>query len=258
MLGYSDSSKDSGLAASRWALHTAQEDLVAAVSANAKRSAINLTLFHSRGGGQPRDGIMATPAGTLTDRLRVTEQGEIIFQKYGVVYSARYSLENTLGAVLERTALEGADTALPAEWHDAAELIASHSRRHHRDTVYGDPRLGAYFRLATPIDIIERLRIGSRPPARHGGQGIENLRAIAWVFAWNQSRLIFTGWFGLSEELMPSSISMAWLNCARWLLAGFFSATNSPTLKWCSRKQTCASRLATPALPAISARKCSR
>jgi phosphoenolpyruvate carboxylase len=207
MLGYSDSSKESGLAASRWSLHTAQEELVAALSASAIDDAVKLTLFHgrggtvSRGGGKPRDGIMATPAGALDGRLRVTEQGEIIFQKYGVPDSARYSLENTLASVLERTAREHDDAQLPAAWRSAAQLIASRSRTHYRDTVYGDPQLVAYFRLATPIDIIERLRIGSRPPARRGGHGIENLRAIPWVFAWNQSRLIFSGWFGLSAGL---------------------------------------------------------
>jgi phosphoenolpyruvate carboxylase len=144
---------------------------------------------------------MATPAGALDGHLRVTEQGEIIFQKYGLPDSARYSLETTLSSVIERSALEPADTALAAPWREAAELIAARSRSHYRETVYSDPQLVAYFRLATPIDIIERLRIGSRPPARRGGHGIENLRAIPWVFAWNQSRLIFTGWYGLSMGL---------------------------------------------------------
>ena len=80
-------------------------------------------------------------------------------------------------------------------------MIATRSRAHFRNTVYSDPRFIEYFRLATPIDIIERLRIGSRPPARRSGQGIENLRAIPWVFSWTQSRLIFTGWYGLSTGL---------------------------------------------------------
>jgi phosphoenolpyruvate carboxylase len=139
--------------------------------------------------------------GALDARLRVTEQGEIIFQKYGVPDSARYSLENTLSSVLERTANERSDPPVADAWRDAAQLIATRSREHFRNTVYHDPGFIDYFRLATPIDIIERLRIGSRPPARRSGQGIENLRAIPWVFSWTQSRLIFTGWFGLSAGL---------------------------------------------------------
>jgi phosphoenolpyruvate carboxylase len=206
MVGYSDSNKESGLAASRWALDRAQQALVLAAAA-ARPVPVRLSVFHgrggtvSRGGGKPRDGILATPAGALCARLRVTEQGEIIFQKYGVAESARYSLENALAAVLTRSALEHTDRPLPREWRDAAELVAAQSRARYRHTVFGDPKLEEYFRLATPIDIIERLRIGSRPPARRSGQGIANLRAIPWVFAWNQSRLIFTGWYGLAAGL---------------------------------------------------------
>ena len=168
MLGYSDSNKESGLAASRWALHKAQEALVAAAR-EAPGGPVRLTLFHgrggtvSRGGGKPRDGILATPAGALDGRLRVTEQGEIIFQKYGVPDSARYSLENSLAAVLERSAREHADPGPPSAWREAAELIAARARAWYRACVYGDPRLVEYFRLATPIDAIERMRIGSRP-----------------------------------------------------------------------------------------------
>ena len=204
MLGYSDSNKESGLAASRWALHRAQEELVATAAANGDGDGdgdhpVHLCLFHgrggtiSRGGGKPRDGILATPAGALCGRLRVTEQGEIINQKYGVADSARYSLENTLAAVLERSAREHRDPGPQPAWREAADLVATRAREHYRATVDGDPRLVSYFRLATPIDVIERMRIGSRPPARRSGAGIENLRAIPWVFAWNQSRLIFTG-----------------------------------------------------------------
>jgi len=206
MLGYSDSNKESGLPASRWALHEAQVALVQAAAA-APGAAVRLSLFHgrggtvSRGGGKPRDGILATPPGALAGRLRVTEQGEIIFQKYGVAESARYSLENALSAVLERSAREHAERGPPEPWREAAALIAAESRACYRAAVFEDPRLAEYFRLATPIDVIERLRIGSRPPARRSGQGIENLRAIPWVFAWNQSRLIFTGWYGLAAGL---------------------------------------------------------
>ena len=206
MLGYSDSNKESGLAASRWALHEAQEALVAEAAA-APGGAVRITLFHgrggtvSRGGGKPRDGILATPPGALDGRLRVTEQGEIIFQKYGLPDSARYSLENALAAVLERSARERDDPGPEPAWRDAARLVAHASRACYRGAVHGDGRLVEYFRLATPIDVIERLRIGSRPPARRSGAGVENLRAIPWVFAWNQSRLILTGWYGLAEGL---------------------------------------------------------
>ncbi len=225
MLGYSDSNKESGLAASRWSLHKAQEALVE-VARSAPGGAVRLHLFHgrggtvSRGGGKPRAGILATPPGALRGRLRVTEQGEIIFQKYGVADSAVYSLENALAAVLERSAREDADPGPRPHWREVAELVAAESRARYRDTVRGDPRLVEYFRLATPIDVIERLRIGSRPPARRSGEGIENLRAIPWVFAWNQSRLIFTGWYGLGAGL-AAALDRHGLESLREMAAGW-------------------------------------
>jgi phosphoenolpyruvate carboxylase len=225
MLGYSDSNKESGLAASRWALQEAQEQLVSAARA-APGGPVRLTLFHgrggtvSRGGGKPRDGILATPPGALAGSLRVTEQGEIIFQKYGVPDSARYSLENALAAVLERSAREDADRGPEPAWREAAAVVAARRRACYRDTVHGDPRLVEYFRLATPIDVIERLRIGSRPPARRSGAGVENLRAIPWVFAWNQSRLIFTGWYGLAEGL-ATALERFGLDALRDMAAGW-------------------------------------
>jgi phosphoenolpyruvate carboxylase len=225
MLGYSDSNKESGLAASRWALQEAQEQLVSAARA-APGGPVRLTLFHgrggtvSRGGGKPRDGILATPPGALAGSLRVTEQGEIIFQKYGVPDSARYSLENALAAVLVRSAREDADRGPEPAWREAAAVVAARSRACYRDTVHGDPRLVEYFRLATPIDVIERLRIGSRPPARRSGTGAENLRAIPWVFAWNQSRLIFTGWYGLAEGL-ATALDRFGLDALREMAAGW-------------------------------------
>ncbi len=203
MLGYSDSSKDAGLAASRWALYRAQEDLVSV----ARDAGVELTLFHgrggtvSRGGGKTRSAILAQPPGAARHRLRVTEQGEIIHAKYGLPEIAHRTLELMLGAVAEVSAgaVEGAEPE--PDWRKALDTLAQASRRAYRALVHEDPDLVAYFRAATPIDVIERMQIGSRPVARRAGGGIESLRAIPWVFAWTQSRHILPGWYGVGTGL---------------------------------------------------------
>jgi phosphoenolpyruvate carboxylase len=212
MLGYSDSNKESGIAASRWALYRAQKDLAAAADA-APGQTVELTLFHgrggtiSRGGGglHARNGVLAEPAGAIRGRLRVTEQGEIIAQKYGLRDIALHTIEMMTGAVLERCALHAGDSRLDTEWIAAAELIAERSRSVYRAIVEDNVDLIPYFREATPIDVIERLRIGSRPPSRRAGHGVRNLRAIPWVFAWTQSRHLFTGWFGVGSGLAAAA-----------------------------------------------------
>jgi len=203
MLGYSDSSKISGLAASRWALFRAQEGLVAL----ADDAGIRLTLFHgrggtvSRGGGKPRAAILAEPHGAIRGRLRVTEQGEIVHAKYGLRGIAERTLELVAGAVLEATAVADPARAPRRSWRAVMGTVAAAARDAYDALVHRDPELIPYFRLATPIDVVERLRIGSRPPSRRGGASVEDLRAIPWVFAWTQSRHLLPGWYGVGSGL---------------------------------------------------------
>lgn len=201
MLGYSDSNKESGIAASRWALQRAQTELLEV----AEKFGVRLVLFHgrggsvSRGGSKPRNAILAEPPGAVNGRLRVTEQGEIIHAKFGLRDIALRTLELTAGATLEATAVPG---RLPStDYSRAMDELARASRAAYRDLVVDEPDFFAYFREATPIDVIERLRIGSRPASRRAKTGIENLRAIPWVFSWIQSRHLLTGWFGAGTGL---------------------------------------------------------
>ncbi len=211
MLGYSDSNRESGLIASRWALQQAQEELLA----TSEESGVRLTLFHgrggtiSRGGSKPRNAILAEPPNAVRGRLRLTEQGEIIHAKYGLRDLALRTLELTAGAVIEVTAANDGRTSAaaesvpvwPDEWRAVMERAAATARQTYRALVFDEPDFYEYFRGATPIDVIERLLIGSRPVARRSKSGIENLRAIPWVFAWTQSRHMLPGWYGVGEGL---------------------------------------------------------
>jgi phosphoenolpyruvate carboxylase len=203
MLGYSDSGKESGLAASRWALYHAQIRL----DETAARRGTALRLFHgrggtiSRGGSKPRDAILAEPPAGGGGYLRMTEQGEMIHAKYGLRGIAARTLELTVGAVVEAAALPQDPPGTDSTWSEAMDRIARAARAAFRALVYEDEDFYAYFREATPIDAIERLRIGSRPPSRRAGRGIEDLRAIPWVFAWTQSRHHLPGWFGVGTAL---------------------------------------------------------
>lgn len=205
MLGYSDSNKDAGIASARWALQHAQAELVRV----AETARVKLTLFHgrggtvSRGGGSPRAGVLAAPEGSVQGRMRVTEQGEIVHAKYGIPELAAWTLESMIAAVLEATGRDAAGHERPVDpsWVAAMDLIASESRRAYRSLVE-DPGFIPYFRAATPIDLIERMTLGSRPARRRTGTpSLADLRAIPWVFAWTQSRLIITGYFGVGAGL---------------------------------------------------------
>lgn len=207
MIGYSDSNKDSGLASARWALHHAQIELVDSF----KDEAITLRLFHGRGGTVSRGGskthvaVLGSPPGTVEGYLRVTEQGEIINEKYGLRAIALRTFEQITGSVSLATAMpQHRGTDMP-EWHAMMQLIADKSRETYRKLVYETPGFYDYFRNATPIDLIERMRIGSRPASRRGGSGVEHLRAIPWVFAWAQSRHMFPGWYGLGSGLRAAA-----------------------------------------------------
>ena len=208
MIGYSDSNKDAGIGASRWALQRAQTALVDTFEG----AGVDLTFFHGRGGTISRGGggritsaILSAPPGAVRGRLRVTEQGEVINAKYGLRGIAMRTLEQTVSAVTLATALPRAPDAREARWTGIMDEVARDSRAAYRALVYDDPRFVEYFRLATPIDVIQRMEIGSRPASRmtddeQGGE-IERLRAIPWVFAWTQSRHLLPGWYGLGTAL---------------------------------------------------------
>jgi len=205
MLGYSDSNKDGGLVASRWALHDAQARLVELFD----EAGIKLALFHGRGGsigrggGKTHSAILAAPAGSVAGRLRLTEQGEVIHRKYALRPIALRNMEQTAGAVIRATIGPGGGgrNQPPAQWHEHLRRMAELSRNAYRELVYGDPEFVDYFRQATPIDVIQRMRMGSRPASRRPDAGIEGLRAIPWVFAWAQSRHALPGWYGLGSGL---------------------------------------------------------
>ncbi len=207
MIGYSDSNKDGGLASARWALQNAQETLVNTVEAED----VELTLFHGRGGTISRGGskthvaVLGAPPGTVNGRLRVTEQGEIINEKYGLRGIALRTLEQITGSVALATAMPKHRGNDMPEWHEMMDVIAAESRKAYRKLIYDTPGFYDYFRKATPIDLIERMRIGSRPSSRRSQSGIEDLRAIPWVFAWTQARFVLPGWYGFGSGLAKAA-----------------------------------------------------
>ena len=202
MLGYSDSAKDGGILASRWALQRAQVDLLAL----AREAGVHIVFFHgrggsvSRGGGKTERAVMAAPRGSVDGRLRVTEQGEVIHRKYGIRALALRNLEQMSGAVLRASLRPRPAEPREGTWRAIAAELAGASRAHYRALVHEHPDFTAYFRTATPIDVIERLHIGSRPSRRRDG-GVANLRAIPWVFSWSQNRSGLTGWYGIGTAL---------------------------------------------------------
>ncbi len=206
MLGYSDSAKDAGRLAASWALYKAQEVVVSA----GRRVGIRVTLFHGRGGTVGRGGgpthaaILSQPPGSVDHAIRVTEQGEMIVAKFGLPELAERNLELYVSAVTE-TSLRTEGQSNRA-WRGVMDRLAEHSTRAYRKVVRDDPRFVPYFRTATPETELARLNIGSRPARRPSAmplaeQGIETLRAIPWIFAWTQVRLMLPGWLGLGEAL---------------------------------------------------------
>ena len=201
MIGYSDSNKDGGFLSANWALYQAQREL----RDLARRHDINMRLFHGRGGSIGRGGgpanqaILAQPPGTVGYQIKVTEQGEVISDRYGMIPLAHRHLEQVLNAVLRVGFVPHDDP--PAEWVQALAGMAALSRQHYRGLVYDTPEFLRYFRTATPIAEISRLNIGSRPASRKKSDRIEDLRAIPWVFSWMQSRHTLPGWFGLGYAL---------------------------------------------------------
>ncbi|KZS66178.1 phosphoenolpyruvate carboxylase [Mycobacterium pseudokansasii] len=199
MLGYSDSNKDGGYLAANWAVYRAELALVE----TARKSGIRLRLFHGRGGTVGRGGgpsyqaILAQPPGAVSGSLRLTEQGEVIAAKYAEPQMARRNLESLLAATLESTLLdvEGlGDTAAPA--YAVLEEVAALSQHAYAELVHETTGFVEYFMASTPVSEIGSLNIGSRPTSRKPTSSIADLRAIPWVLAWSQSRVMLPGWYG--------------------------------------------------------------
>ena len=199
MLGYSDSNKDGGYLAANWALYRAELDLVE----SARKTGIRLRLFHGRGGtvgrggGPSYDAIRAQPPGAVRGSLRITEQGEVIAAKYAEPQIAHRNLETLLAATLEASLLdiEGlGDAAGPA--YDVLDDIAARAQRAYAELVHETPGFVEYFKASTPVSEIGALNIGSRPTSRKPTTSISDLRAIPWVLAWSQSRVMLPGWYG--------------------------------------------------------------
>ncbi|MBZ5563980.1 MAG: phosphoenolpyruvate carboxylase, partial [Acidobacteriia bacterium] len=192
MLGYSDSVKDGGYVAANWGLFHAQKQLAHV----AERHGVRFSLFHGkggtidRGGGQSHRSIQAQPFAAPGGRLRITEQGEVISLKYANVDIAERNLEQLVTAVLDAHLLHfrRVEAMHVPEWEKATEELAASSRDFYRQLVYETPGFVDYFRQATPIDLIEQIRLGSRPSRRLGTRDLRDLRAIPWIFAWTQSR----------------------------------------------------------------------
>jgi phosphoenolpyruvate carboxylase len=202
MIGYSDSNKDCGYLAASWALYRAQESIAQVCDAHG----VALTLFHGRGGSVARGGgpagraIRAQPPGTVRGRFRVTEQGETIASRYAEHDLAHRHLEQIVSAVLLASAEPVGD--VPSDWRAAMDTMAEAGREAFLELVERTPGFLDYWRAATPIEEISRLRLGSRPAAR--GRGMltrADVRAIPWVFSWMQSRFNLPGWFGLGSGL---------------------------------------------------------
>jgi phosphoenolpyruvate carboxylase len=209
MLGYSDSNKEVGFVAANWLLHRAQADLAVV----ARRQGIELTLFHGRGGAIGRGGgqlelaVAAQPRGSVAGRLKLTEQGEVVWTRYGDPELALRHLEALTAAAVDSIATDAEPDGRgdPLGATDVMEDLAAAARRAYRALVHEDPGFPGFFARLTPIDEIARLQLGSRPPKRSAGRpderSIDDLRAIPWVFAWSQARVELPAWFGLGTAI---------------------------------------------------------
>ena len=203
MVGYSDSNKDGGYLAANWFLHQAQKEM----SRAADECGVKLRFFHGKGGTIDRGGgasyrsLRAQPHAAHGGRLRITEQGEVISLKYSNPVIAQRNLEQLSSAVIAVQCLPEPEVHDLAKWETAAAHLAQSSFEHYRQLVYGTPEFAEYFWQATPIDLIEHLRLGSRPSRRTQTSDIRQLRAIPWVFSWTQSRHLISAWYGVGYAL---------------------------------------------------------
>ncbi|WP_151669548.1 phosphoenolpyruvate carboxylase [Nitrincola schmidtii] len=201
MIGYSDSSKDAGQLAAAWGQYRAQQ----ALTHVCQQHGIHLTLFHGRGGTVGRGGgpshtaILSQPPGSVAGALRVTEQGEMIRFKFGVPEIAVRNLELYTGAVLQATLCPGAPA--DPQWCEYMDQLAETGFKSYRSIVREDPQFVPYFRSTTPEQELAKLPLGSRPAKRRVDGGVESLRAIPWIFAWTQIRLLLPAWLGSDSAL---------------------------------------------------------
>lgn len=201
MLGYSDSAKDAGILTASWAQYQAQEALIEV----GKRHGIHIVFFHGRGGSAGRGGgpthlaIRSQPPGSIQGQLRVTQQGEVIRHRFGMQKIAERTLAIYVTATLEATLLPASPPK--NEYRSFMDTLSNTALKVYETLVKQTPSFLPYFRTVTPINELDKITIGSRPSHRTKNNGIESLRAIPWVFAWTQNRLLMPAWFGIGEAL---------------------------------------------------------
>ena len=219
LTGQSECNKECGIAAARFAVYQSQASLVGA----AGHAGVELEILHGRGGTASRGGgpiemlVQSSPPGSIRGTLRATEQGEVVNNNYGLHWIALRTFEQAMHAVM-RAMAGRKDAPVDVAAHlEVMTHVTAASRDCYRALVFGTPRFEDYFRAVTPVDVIERMQIGSRPASRPGMTGIEALRPVCWVFAWTQSRHTLPGWYGIGSGLEqaaaalgPARLAQAW------------------------------------------------